>query len=892
MKKPDVVSADAPQDRASFLAGYRVLLKRVKQEYNDPAVHLEMARFLIQHNRGDRAFSSLQVARALQPRRVETYYLLGWLHQREGNLEQAKQAYRQILQMQSDEVRAHFQLGCLLEQESDDLGAVKAFKKVISLLPSHAESYWHLGLLSRKMGDLPKAIKHLTALKALQPANHLVTFELGRCYQAMGVQDKAVVHLQNSIQGNPDHLPAKLALASVFLEGKAYPQAGELLQQILDRDPRTPEAYLLLSQLQMETGKKPQAMASLLQFQKIFPLDFRGSFEMGRLYSAQGEFELAEAELERALEMASENVEVYSLLSKVYEQTGNKDKAIRHALLLCERFPTAAASYEQLASVYERFQMISEAIGAVTRALALSPRDENLYCRRARLHVHAGSYNEAVADFQQAREIDPACPEAKLDTELIRGHKAGRKAFDLYLQGREAADRGDFPQALGLYRQVIQLVPDNVSWLRDMLDVFISLGQFRDASRLFETLLGLDGQDGALTTRAALFHYALGAYDTAFKLFEQAVGLDGANVAARVYVLRGLGHRFLERTVARDRYGALHAAYRENLGRALDQDLARLELGIFHVSVSRHVAPGNEWRKLARDFLGSVTERAGPDIQYWKLRGLYELALLEGNEAERLVLARRLGEAAPGLVPALVASLESLVDGPSPTDEDCERGLRLVEAHGANGYLRSLRMKLLRKVAQAGGDTRGQLRRELRNFQRIVSEEPEGHPGFLDLGLALRYLTLPEEWHESVRRSDIALGKAATLNPGSAWPWWALAKNAAGSPDGEHPGDRSRLKSITFKALRRFPSEPLIHYHAGEQSIESADVTEQETSLRELTCATVLSTEMAPAHLALARHYRRLGQSQAAHHHYVRVTECLCGSRHVPEARAELSKLV
>ncbi|MBI4867880.1 MAG: tetratricopeptide repeat protein, partial [Candidatus Wallbacteria bacterium] len=117
MKKPDVVSADAPQDRASFLAGYRVLLKRVKQEYNDPAVHLEMARFLIQHNRGDRAFSSLQVARALQPRRVETYYLLGWLHQRDGHLEQAKQAYRQILQMQSDDVRAHFQLGCLLEQE-------------------------------------------------------------------------------------------------------------------------------------------------------------------------------------------------------------------------------------------------------------------------------------------------------------------------------------------------------------------------------------------------------------------------------------------------------------------------------------------------------------------------------------------------------------------------------------------------------------------------------------------------------------------------------------------------------------------------------------------------------------------------------------------------------
>ena len=58
--------------------------------------------------------------------------------------------------------------------------------------------------------------------------------------------------------------------------------------------PIAQEHLHLLARLHAATGKLPQALADLLQFQRIFPLDYRGSFEMGKLYSMQGEFELAE----------------------------------------------------------------------------------------------------------------------------------------------------------------------------------------------------------------------------------------------------------------------------------------------------------------------------------------------------------------------------------------------------------------------------------------------------------------------------------------------------------------------------------------------------------------------------------------------------------------------
>ncbi|MBI3894119.1 MAG: tetratricopeptide repeat protein [Candidatus Wallbacteria bacterium] len=892
MKKIDVASADAPQDRTSFLTGYRALLRRVRQEYSDPTSHLELARFLIKHDRISRAFSSLRVARALQPRRVETHFLIGWIHQREGKLVEAKQSYRQILQIDPEDPRAHYQLGCLLEQEGGDDEALRCFRKVISLDPGHVEAHWHLTRMTRKQGDHPRSLKHLQTLRELESGNALVPHEMGLCYRALGVPDKAILCLQTALRMQPEQLPSKLALASIFLDGKALPQALELLEEVIAKWPRTPDAYLLLARLHQAAGKTPQALADLLQFQKIFPLDHRGCFEMGHLYCLQGEFELAEKELTRALEMAPDGVEIYAELSRVYEQLGAKDKAIRHALLRCERFAADPASYERVAEVYERFEMLPEAIEAVTKALALAPADEKLFCRRARLQIEAGNYNEAVLDFQRARELDPNCPDAKLDTELIAGHKTVRKAFELYSRGREAADRGDYQQALSIYRQVLQLVPDNVSWLRDMLDVFVSLGQFRDASRVLDSLQRLTPDDAVLHRRAALFHYQMGAYEIAFRLFEQAVGLDASDVTSRIYVIRSLGHRFLDQGVTPDRYPALLGAYEENLGRAKDPDLARLELGHFHLSVGRHVTKGSQWRQLAHENLEQVGEHSSHQVTAWKLRGLHELALLEGGGRERLDIAQRLADSASGDPANVVSYLEALLEQSSLLTDDFGRASGLTEAHVANGYVRALKMRLWRRTAADGPDCRTVLRKELRRLQRSVSEEPEGFLGFLDLGLALRYLSGAAEWFECARKSDIAFGKAAGLDTSSAWPWWGLMKNASGPPGAEVKPDRVRLGALGFKALRRHSAEPLLHLEAGLAFIDSTDPQETETGLRELTCATVLSPELSAAHLALARHYRRLGQPQAAQHHYLRVLECLAGAKHASEAQAELSRLV
>ena len=71
--------------------------------------------------------------------------------------------------------------------------------------------------------------------------------------------------------------------------------------------------------------------------------------------------------------------------------------------------------------------------------------------------------------------------------------------------------------------------------------------------------------------------------------------------------------------------------------------------------------------------------------------------------------------------------------------------------------------------------------------------------------------------------------------------------NATGSPDGMQRPDRSRVLAVGFKALRRFPAEPLLRTMVGQAIIDSPDAAEREQGLRELSCATVLWPDAAVA---------------------------------------------
>lgn len=107
--------------------------------------------------------------------------------------------------------RSYFGIGKLADSES-------AFKKAIELNPKEPLYYESYGTLLRKEGQNRNedALAILKQAVQLAPQDPALLLQLGLCYESKDDWNDAVVPLQAAVRGNPDSLPARVALATVY----------------------------------------------------------------------------------------------------------------------------------------------------------------------------------------------------------------------------------------------------------------------------------------------------------------------------------------------------------------------------------------------------------------------------------------------------------------------------------------------------------------------------------------------------------------------------------------------------------------------------------------------------------------------------------------------------
>lgn len=95
-----------------------------------------------------------------------------------------------------------------------------------------------------------------------------------------------------------------------------------------------------------------------------------------------------------------------------------------------------AAAQHRLGVALGRLGRFDEAVGALNRALVLSPRDVGSWFNRGMAHALAGRQVQGLADFDRALAIDPR----HLATRIHRGHLLRQRgAHERALQDYDAA---------------------------------------------------------------------------------------------------------------------------------------------------------------------------------------------------------------------------------------------------------------------------------------------------------------------------------------------------------------------------------------------------------------------------------------------------------------------
>lgn len=126
-----------------------------------------------------------------------------------------------------------------------------------------------------------------------------------------------------------------------------------------------------------------------------------------RLYSGQGQFDLAIADYTRQIDLGTEVPQAHLARGICYRMTGKQEKALEDFHEAVWRKPRWAEAIVARAWTYYALGKTDRALDDATLAVDLDPDEANWRLARARLLAAGGKFAEALADIDCALALDP-----------------------------------------------------------------------------------------------------------------------------------------------------------------------------------------------------------------------------------------------------------------------------------------------------------------------------------------------------------------------------------------------------------------------------------------------------------------------------------------------------
>jgi predicted Zn-dependent protease len=490
-----------------------------------------------------------------------------------------------------------------------------------------------------------------------------------------------VVILERRFPTNP---LAAYARALYAAEHAEYGRALEALDIVLSNDARHAPSILLKGDVELRTGNRRQALATLSEYHQMNPASVPGRKLLARAFIGNSQAEQAIELLKPLVGDVRNDSEIASILVTAYDQVRNTSRtaagsvdsaASKDGILPADsestevqeavarlRFGLKKRSeplqgLELLAVSHLRAGQVDEAFILTQSLLAEKPDDARLHYLQGVNSALRGDVVAAAEHYELARQLGPDFHAAELalppiDQRLVKGSaileqlEARRQEDRNALQARlELADiylqRGGVAEALELGREISGIAPDNPVGNYLLASALILGGEAQAGLQIMEQLDSVYG--GTQQSRWRLFEASqrAGNLEAAQNTLYEILAADEQDPRALVQLSlleRNSGHFQSSRAMAK-RMRQYHPAL--STGYLIQAQLASDEL---------------DYRS-AIDLLEKSFELSGPSITV--ARWFMGLASGEHHDQEQILMQDWLAESPASGISLVLRSAES-----------------------------------------------------------------------------------------------------------------------------------------------------------------------------------------------------------------------------------------
>ncbi len=367
-----------------------------------------------------------------QPDLLSPYHLLGAMHARKGEHDQAIQVFGKVIRNleQGPKLKpkaaavSYNNRGSAYYKKGDYDRAIRDFDQAIKLNPNFAEAYSNRAVVYERKGQHDRAIHNFDRVIKLTPNDAKSYNSRGNLYLVKGDLDQAIHDLNRAIELNPSYAEAYNNRGVACLGKNDYEGAIRNFNKAIELNPSYAEAYNNRSAIYGSKGDYDQAIRDLDKAIESNPSYTKAYYNRGNAYWSKGEYDRAIRDLNKAIELNPSYTKAYYNRGNAYLAKGDYKEAIRDFDQAIKSGLADAKAYNNLAWILATHEDSQVRDGAKAVHLAEKACELTEYKlpytldTLAAAYAELGQFDKAVKTAEKAMQLARAAKNEKLAKDI------------------------------------------------------------------------------------------------------------------------------------------------------------------------------------------------------------------------------------------------------------------------------------------------------------------------------------------------------------------------------------------------------------------------------------------------------------------------------------------
>jgi len=401
--------------------------------------NLQKAFFLHQNGNLNEAANLYRQLIEQNSNNFQALHYLGVIESVSGNLEQAKSLMARSLANASPNIQFMENYATILFQTGDYKNAVQVCQQGLRIHNVNAALLYVSAISLFKLNQLQESLRQFDKLLANQPNHITAVNERGSVLAEMGEYDAALASFEKALALNPQYAQAQLNKANLFGKIERQEEAIAAYDKALTLKPDLADAWLGRGNVFTELKRYDDAFAAYDKALALEPDLANAWLGRGNVFHALKRHDDALAAYDRALALKPDLPDAWHGRGNVFEELKRYNDAFAAYDKALAVKPDFAEAWLGRGNVFRDLGRDDEAFAAYDRALAFKSDLDGAWLGRGNVFANLKRYDEALAAYDRALALKPDFPEA--------------------WQGRSEACKatGRFAEALSSYEKRLEL---------------------------------------------------------------------------------------------------------------------------------------------------------------------------------------------------------------------------------------------------------------------------------------------------------------------------------------------------------------------------------------------------------------------------------------------------